>query len=287
LASLRQEKNPPSYQDYFQHSLKDQYIVRVLPAAPLRLFSVYQQTGKHAGLFATTKLHRINDKYVRCCSDSAGITCDVNFAKLGSETPECPICEYYKYLWEQTNRIQNWNAREDIIREARELRAVKRFYYNVVDRETGEVKIWAVGNSVHEQLVKLAENFNYTDVDEGCDLHVTRRSIAHIFQYDVRPLPSSPLARTKEEIEKIIANQWELQRIIEPTCKLDLEKEVLKHKLRRQPRCQGCGQPFEMQFPGQQWCSPKCWMNSVAPDEIEAWLRTCDRLTGRAVASTG
>lgn len=270
MARIRIEKpNPPSTEDYL--CLDKQAVIRILPAPPLRIFSVYNQTGKCGNLFSRSRLHYINDRYVQC-----------------SET-ECPICEYYKSLWDTVNQIRDWNKREEVLRDARGLKAIQRFRYNVLDRRSRTVKIWSVGPTVQKQLEELMKQDDLTDVDEGHDLVVTRRSVAGIFQYDVQPMSPSPLAENVEAMERIVANQYDLDQAFRNwfMSNDELRKEIIKFKLRRQPICEGCLQPFPMQFPGQKYCSPDCWLKATDPvdvDAIERLMRTCGHPHWRAIA---
>jgi hypothetical protein len=77
---------------------------------------------------------------------------------------ECIICKYYNDLWQKSEKLSG-KAQEDLQAQARAIKPVERYYYNVIVREekdpkTREVKknvgpkIFSCGKTVHAKIMR-------------------------------------------------------------------------------------------------------------------------------------
>ena len=125
-------------------------IVRFLPPARRGTF------GREKNPFyLTTRTHRINGRSYHCPKEFDG-----KWWKLG----KCPICDYYNDLWAKSKRASADEAAA-MQNEARQIKPVERYYYNVLVRQqlnskTGEVeknvgpKILSLGKTLHAYILR-------------------------------------------------------------------------------------------------------------------------------------
>ena len=77
---------------------------------------------------------------------------------------ECIICKYYSDLWQKSESMSG-KAQEDLQNQARDIKPVERYYYNVIvraekDPKTGEnkvnvgPKIYSCGKTVHAKICR-------------------------------------------------------------------------------------------------------------------------------------
>jgi len=77
---------------------------------------------------------------------------------------ECIICKYYGDLWQKSESLSG-KAQEDLQNQARAIKPVERYYYNVIvrsekDPKTGEIKsnvgpkIYSCGKTVHAKICR-------------------------------------------------------------------------------------------------------------------------------------
>lgn len=77
---------------------------------------------------------------------------------------ECIICKYYNDLWQKSEKLSG-KAQEDLQAQARAIKPVERYYYNVMvrqekDKKTGDVKknvgpkIFSCGKTVHAKIMR-------------------------------------------------------------------------------------------------------------------------------------
>ena len=116
----------------------------------------------------------------------------------------CPVCDYI-------NKLQQSKDLNDK-KLADSLRARKRVYFNVIDRDSisgqDEIKIMAVGTTVQKQIIAILCDPDYgdiTDFDEGIDITIKRTGQLLNTEYTVLPkrdrTPAST-TMTKEQIEE-------------------------------------------------------------------------------------
>jgi hypothetical protein len=76
----------------------------------------------------------------------------------------CPICNYYRKLWQDSDKVSGDDA-DKLIAEARSIKPLERYYYNVIVRSqvnpsTGEVekdvgpKILSIGKQLHARIIR-------------------------------------------------------------------------------------------------------------------------------------
>jgi len=140
-------------------------LIRVLPA----------KDDDHL-FYAETKIHRVptgegRDKNIHC-------------RKMHGEG--CPICDAYFALWNEPYK------NEDL---ARKIKPRARYYLNIVDRATDEVKILSIGVILFKKMIAamLDEDFgDITDLETGNDFKIVKVMEGHWPRYDQSaPRPKS------------------------------------------------------------------------------------------------
>jgi hypothetical protein len=77
---------------------------------------------------------------------------------------ECIICKYYSDLWQKSESLSG-KAQEDLQNQARAIKPVERYYYNVIvrsekDFKSGEIlknvgpKIYSCGKTIHTKIIR-------------------------------------------------------------------------------------------------------------------------------------
>jgi len=134
--------------------------------------------------YAETKIHRV--------PDGQGGTKNVHCRKVHGEP--CPLCDAYYALWKEPNKD------EDL---ARQIKPRARYYMNVVDRETNEVKILSIGVILFKKVIAamLDEDFgDITDLMEGNDFKIVKTMEGQWPKYDQSaPRPKSSEAGSSAE----------------------------------------------------------------------------------------
>tara|TARA_Y100000310_G_C20417327_1_gene684964 strand:+ start:42 stop:797 length:756 start_codon:yes stop_codon:yes gene_type:complete len=150
-------------------------LVRILPGK-----------DEETEFYAETKIHRITggDGQIR------------NFHCLKVHSMACPLCDSYFGLWKTSDK-----ADEDT---ARQIKPRSRFYMNVVDRDTGEVKILSVGIMLFQKIVNAILDEDYgdiTDMMEGHDFKIIKTMEGQWPKYDQSsPRPKPEAAGTDAEV---------------------------------------------------------------------------------------
>jgi len=142
--------------------------------------------GKEDELFyAETKIHRV--------PDGQGGTKNVHCRKIHGEP--CPMCDAYYSLWKEPYKD------EDL---ARQIKPRARYYMNVVDRESGDVKILSIGVILFKKIIAamLDEDFgDITNMDTGHDFKIVKIMEGQWPKYDQsQPRPKSSPAGSKAEM---------------------------------------------------------------------------------------
>ena len=142
--------------------------------------------GKEDELFyAETKIHRV--------PDGQGNTKNIHCRKIHGEP--CPMCDSYYQLWKEPYKD------EDL---ARQIKPRARYYMNVVDRESGDVKILSIGVILFKKIIAamLDEDFgDITNMDTGHDFKIVKIMEGQWPKYDQsQPRPKSSPAGSKAEM---------------------------------------------------------------------------------------
>ena len=160
--------------------------------------------------YAETKIHRVpgpdgNVKNIHC-------------RKIHGEN--CPMCDLYYALW-KTGRKED----EDM---ARQIKPRARYYMNILDRESGDVKILSVGVILFKKIIgaMLDEDFgDITDVETGHDFKIVKEMEGQWPKYDQsQPRPKSSPMGSKAEIASSMDSLHEIHGLV----KLEEYEEVKK-----------------------------------------------------------
>tara|TARA_Y100000034_G_C6827447_1_gene373196 strand:+ start:170 stop:922 length:753 start_codon:yes stop_codon:yes gene_type:complete len=141
-------------------------VVRILPG-----------TEDDSEFYAETKIHRITDE--------EGKVSNVHCRKVHGEN--CPLCDVYFALWK--------TGSDDDANTARQIKPRNRYYLNVVDRETGDVKILSIGIKIFQKIIGAMLDADYgdiSDLQEGHDFKVIKNTEGQWPNYDnsvPRPRP--------------------------------------------------------------------------------------------------
>jgi len=138
--------------------------------------------------YAETKIHRI--------PDGDGNTKNVHCRKIHGE--KCPLCDAYYAFWERVN-----NGHKEFETMARQIKPRARYYMNILDRDTEDIKILSVGVILFKKIVAamLDEDFgDITDPSEGHDFKIVKIMEGQWPKYDQsQPRPKSePLGSTQQ-----------------------------------------------------------------------------------------
>ena len=136
--------------------------------------------------YAETKIHRV--------TGPDGNVKNHHCRKIHGES--CPMCDLYYALW-KTGRKED----EDL---ARQIKPRARYYMNILDRESGEVKILSIGVILFKKIIgaMLDEDFgDITDTEAGHDFKIVKEMDGQWPKYDQSaPRPKSSPLGSKSEI---------------------------------------------------------------------------------------
>ena len=136
--------------------------------------------------YAMTKIHRV--------PTTEGQVKNIHCRRVHGEA--CPVCDLYFGLL-KTGRKED----EDL---ARQIKARDRYYMNVVDRDSSEVKILSVGIILFKKIISaiLDEDFgDITDVDKGHDFKIIMYKEGQWPKYDQsQPRPKSEPAGSGADV---------------------------------------------------------------------------------------
>ena len=140
--------------------------------------------------YAETKIHRVPDT-----SPGApeGRTKNIHCRKIHGEP--CPLCDTYLQLWKEPHKDEEL---------ARQIKPRARYYLNVVNRETDEVKILSVGVILFKKIIAamLDEDFgDITDLKMGHDFKIVKVMEGQWPKYDQsQPRPKPEKAGSDAEV---------------------------------------------------------------------------------------
>lgn len=127
-------------------------IMRILPR---------KKGGKH---YCATRVHTLSNPTTKKKRTYHCPKALVQTEKGPKWQGECIICKYYGDLWEKSESLSG-KAQEDLQNQARAIKPVERYYYNVIvraekDFKTGETKknvgpkIYSCGKTVHAKICR-------------------------------------------------------------------------------------------------------------------------------------
>jgi hypothetical protein len=158
--------------------------------------------------YKESAIHRIDNKNHHCPKALKG--------------DPCPMCDFVSTLY---------NAGDDnSVSLARQLKAGKRFYMNVVDRNDSKVKIMSVGVKLFSKILDSFFDEDYgdiTDIAEGHDYKVVRDRSGQWPTYDKSaPRPSKSAAGADAEVATWLDERHDIHGFIDPAAYEDLKEMV-------------------------------------------------------------
>lgn len=135
--------------------------------------------------YAETAIHRV--------PTGEGQTRNFHCRKVHGES--CPLCDAYYALWKEPYKDETL---------ARKIKPRARYYMNVVDRATDEVKIFSVGVILFKKIISTILDEDYGDVtrlEEGHDFKLNKFIEDGWPKYDQSVFrPKATAAGTKKQI---------------------------------------------------------------------------------------
>lgn len=188
--------------------------------------------------FCASRTHKLNQKNFHCLQTM------VNGKWVGN----CPICSYYKYLWRESDSVGEDQAKE-LQAEARMIKPVERYYYNVIVRKVtdknGNVqnnvgpKIYSCGKQVHSKIIRAMcgdpsldeeELGDVTDLAIGRDFKIIKKMTKSgndaFPSYTESKFLGISTAGTEDEISEWLENLHDLEALRQTKSVDDLQKEL-------------------------------------------------------------
>jgi hypothetical protein len=177
----------------FMQLQMDTNVVRILP---------WRDESKE--FYAETSIHRVPmSKH-----DLDGQARNIHCIKLIGQ--KCPACDFYFNLW------KTGKPEDEAI--ARKLRARERYYMNVLNRETNEVKILSVGKKLFSSIVAAMMDSDYgdiTNVKTGHDFKIVKEMSGEYPNYDKSaPRPKPEPLGTDAEIAEIMDQLHDVHNLV-------------------------------------------------------------------------
>jgi len=213
-------------------------VLRLLPPIPANKFGNPKQV-----FYQSTRTHKVNGKSFHC-------PCELDKSKRW--VGDCPICKYYKYLWQESEK-KSADEAQAMQAQARAIKPVERYYYNAIVRkqfnaDTGAVeenvgpKIWSMGKTTHKMIIRaiigdrdLDEKplGDVTDVKSGRDFKLIKAmrqsgKASYPSYGESKFLDPSPLG-TPEEIEKWMSELHDLTTLRSIKPNEELKKQLKMH----------------------------------------------------------
>ena len=161
--------------------------------------------------YGETKIHRI---------PYADSTRNVHCRKIHGEA--CPLCDLYYGLWK--------TGKEEDEALARQIKPRARYYMNVVDRESGEVRILSVGVILFKKIIAamLDEDFgDITDLETGHDFKIIKVMEGQWPKYDQsQPRPKSSGAGSKAQVAAWMDSLHDIHALVKLEDYEDVKKAV-------------------------------------------------------------
>lgn len=164
---------------------------------------------------------------------------------------DCIICKYYNDLWQKSDQMPSGKAQEDLRNQARAIKPVERYYYNVIVRSEKDKdgnqrknvgpKIYSCGKTVHSKILRAIlgdpeagekELGDVTHPKDGRDFRVVKKVVkggggAEYPNYDNSKFEDPSPAGSPDEIRNWIETMYDLQSL-----RVLKTPEELKHALR-------------------------------------------------------
>ena len=157
---------------------------------------------------------------------------DANFHCRKVHGDECPLCDLYFGTWKWVNdNIPTAEQKEHPhAKYANYIRAKDRYYINVLDRETDEVKILSVGIKLFTKIVGAFTDEDFgdiTDLQTGHDFKIIKTKNGNWPDYSnssARP-KETPTSPTKKRIAEVMDSLHDLAALVK-TYEYDEIKKV-------------------------------------------------------------
>jgi hypothetical protein len=153
-------------------------------------FRILPSKDENKEFYAETKIHRVpmENNQVK----------NVHCRKIHNEA--CPLCDLYFSLWK--------TGKKEDEALARVIKPRSRYYMNILDRETGEVKILSIGMILFQKIVASMIDSDFgdiTDIEKGHDFKIVKHMEGQWPRYDQsQPRPKSSPLGTKAETARIM-----------------------------------------------------------------------------------
>lgn len=206
---------------------------------------------KGGKLYCATRLHRLTNFYEPDKAKSLHCPRELTKTDRGEQwRGDCVICRYYSDLWSRSERAAGKEA-EALQNQARSIKPVERYYYNVIVREEkdkqGKVlknvgpKIYSCGKTVHAKILRAITGDpmvgekplgDITHPINGRDFRLIKKVVKggggnEYPNYDLSKFEDvSPLG-DMDDMERWIANLHDLSAL-----RVVLDEEALRHELR-------------------------------------------------------
>lgn len=164
--------------------------------------------------YAETKIHRV--------TMPDGTNRNFHCRKVHGES--CPMCDLYYGLWKTGSQED-----EDL---ARKIKPRARYYMNILDRESGQVKILSVGVIVFKKIIAaiLDEDFgDITDLENGHDFKIVKEMEpgSPWPKYDQSaPRPKSSPAESPAKVAAIMDSLHEIHDLVKLEDYEDMKQAV-------------------------------------------------------------
>jgi len=149
--------------------------------------------------YAMTKLHRIPMQ--------DGMVKNIHCRQVHGE--QCPICNLYYSLWKEPTKDETL---------ARQIKGRDRYYMNVLDRESGAVKILSIGIILFKKIIAAMVDPDYgdiTDPEGGHDFKIVKIMEGQWPKYDQSaPRPKSTPAGSGKEVAEWMESLHDIQSLV-------------------------------------------------------------------------
>lgn len=135
-------------------------------------------------LYCVTRTHKLGQKNIHCPQTLVN----------GKWQGFCPVCNYYRNLWKESDQ-KGGDEAEQLRAEARSIKPLERYYYNVIvrsqlNKDTGELekdvgpKILSIGKQLHARIIRAIlgdpaldepELGDVSDIETGRDFKIIKR----------------------------------------------------------------------------------------------------------------
>ena len=181
---------------------------------PFTLVRLLPSKDEDVPFFTRTSFHR----FEKAGPEGRDLTFHCN--KIHNE--QCPLCDLYFSTWAHVRDIESDKSlqkKHPLAQFANYLRAKDRFYFNVLERGTDEIKILSCGIQLFNRIVETISDPDYgdiTDVQTGFDFKIIKGSNGGYPSYtSSAPRPKSePLASSKKRIEEILDSQHDISEMV-------------------------------------------------------------------------